>query len=104
MHWVIDFHSSPANFISYLKNSSSKLRSQSPSPKHWLIFSIGRSGFHVNALLNTVTNRIGVELVIADKDGEKSFYYLLEKDKEAIEMEMGSGWNIFECGVKKVPT
>ena len=78
------------NFISYLKNSSSKLRSQSPSPKHWLIFSIGRSGFHVNALLNTVTNRIGVELVIADKDGEKSFYYLLERDKEAIEMEMGS--------------
>ncbi|MBM5783140.1 MAG: DUF4268 domain-containing protein, partial [Pelagibacterales bacterium] len=53
-------------------------------------FSIGRSGFHVNALLNTVTNRIGVELVIADKDGEKAFYHLLADDKEVIEREMGS--------------
>jgi hypothetical protein len=78
------------NFISYLENSSSKLRPQAPTPKHWLTFSIGRSGFHVNALLNTVTNRIGVELVIADKDGEKSFYHLLAKYKEAIEREMGS--------------
>lgn len=78
------------NFISYLENSSSKLRPQAPSPKHWLTFSIGRSGFHVNALLNTVTNRIGVELVIADKDGEKAFYHLLADDKEVIEREMGS--------------
>jgi hypothetical protein len=78
------------NFISYLENSSSKLRPQAPSPKHWLTFSIGRSGFHVNALLNTITNRIGVELVIADKDGEKSFYYLLVNDKEVIEREVGS--------------
>jgi len=78
------------NFISYLENSSSKLRPQAPTPKHWLTFSIGRSGFHVNALLNTVANRIGVELVIADKDGEKSFYHLLENDKEVIEKEMGS--------------
>jgi hypothetical protein len=78
------------NFISYLENSSSKLRPQAPTPKHWLTFSVGRSGFHVNALLNTVTNRIGVELVIADKDGEKLFYHLLAKDKEIIEREMGS--------------
>ncbi len=78
------------NFISYLESSSSKLRPQAPSPKHWLTFSVGRSGFHVNALLNTVTNRIGVELVIADKDGEKLFYHLLAKDKETIEREVGS--------------
>ena len=78
------------NFISYLENSSSKLRPQAPSPKHWLTFSVGRSGFHVNALLNTVTNRIGVELVIADKDGEKLFYHLLANDKDAIEGEVGS--------------
>ena len=78
------------NFISYLENSSSKLRPQSSAPQHWLIFSIGRSGFHVNALLNTVTKRIGVELVIADNNEEKSFYHLLVKDKEVIEREMGS--------------
>ena len=78
------------NFISYLENSSSKLRPQASAPQHWLIFSIGRSGFHVNALLNTVTKRIGVELVIADNNEEKSFYHLLVNDKEVIEREMGS--------------
>lgn len=78
------------SFISYLENSSSKLRPHSPGQQHWLTFAVGRSGFRVNALLNTVINRIGVELTIYDKDGDKSFYQLLEKDKEAIEKEVGS--------------
>lgn len=78
------------SFVLYLENFSSKLRPQDPRPRHWLTFSIGRSGFHVNALLNTVNDRIGVELVITDKDEAKSFYHLLEKDKTAIEVEMGA--------------
>lgn len=76
--------------VDYLEEAKSKLRPQAPTPKHWLTFSIGRSGFHVNALLNTVTNRIGVELVIADKDEGKSFYHLLLSDKDSIEKEVGS--------------
>jgi len=77
------------NFIPYLENSSSKLRPQSPTPKHWLIFSIGRSGFHLAALLNTRENKISVELVITDKNEIKSFYNFLAQDKSTIEAEMG---------------
>jgi Domain of unknown function (DUF4268) len=75
--------------VDYLEEVKSKLRSQEPRPQHWLTFTIGRSGFHLNALLNTRDNKIGVELVIADKDGTKGFYNLLLQDKELIEREMG---------------
>jgi len=77
------------SFVEYLENSSSKLRPQDPRPKHWLTFTIGRSGFHMDALLNTRDKKISVELIITDKGEEKAFYHLLEKDKEEIEREMG---------------
>ena len=75
--------------VDYLDEVKSKLRPQTPTPKHWLTFTIGRSGFHLNTLLNTRENKIGVELVISDKDEAKAFYQLLLKDKEVIEGEMG---------------
>jgi hypothetical protein len=77
------------SFVEYLENSSSKLRPQDPRPKHWLTFTIGRSGFHMDALLNTRDKKISVELIITDKGEEKAFYHLLENDKEAIEREIG---------------
>lgn len=73
--------------VDYLEEVRSKLRPQTPSPKHWLTFTIGRSGFHLNVLLNTRENKIGIELVITDEG--KAFYQLLFKDKEEIEKEMG---------------
>ena len=73
----------------YLEENNSKLRPQDSRPKHWQIFTIGRSGFHLAALLNTRENKIGVELCITDKNEEKAFYHLLEKDKTSIEAEMG---------------
>ncbi len=73
----------------YLEENKSKLRPQDSRPKHWQIFTIGRSGFHLAALLNTRDKKIGVELVIVDKDEAKGFYHLLAKDKSAIEAEIG---------------
>jgi hypothetical protein len=75
--------------VDYLEEVKSKVRPQEPRPQHWLTFTIGRSGFHLNTLLNTRENKIGVELVITDKDEAKAFYHLLLKDKEVIEREMG---------------
>lgn len=75
--------------VDYIEATKSKLRPQDPRPRHWLTFTIGRSGFHLAALLNTRENRIGVELVIVDKDEAKAFYHLLLKDKDQIESEIG---------------
>ncbi len=59
--------------VDYLEEVRSKVRPQEPRPQHWLTFTIGRSGFHLNTLLNTRENKIGVELVITDKDEAKAF-------------------------------
>lgn len=74
----------------YLEENNSKLSPQDSRPKHWQIFTIGRSGFHLAALLNTRDNKIGVELCITDKEGTKAFYHLLKSDRTSIEGEMGS--------------
>ncbi|AUR10515.1 hypothetical protein PhaeoP48_00502 [Phaeobacter inhibens] len=64
-----------------------KLRSQKPLPQHWTTLSIGRSGMHMGAIINTRENRIGVELYLGD-DNANSYYEQLELDRETIEAEL----------------
>lgn len=63
------------------------LRSQKPLPQHWATFSIGRSGMHLGAIINTRENRIGVELYLGD-DNANSYFEQLELDKASIDAEM----------------
>lgn len=76
--------------VDYLESKNSKLRTQDPRPRHWQTFAVGRSHFYINATLNTLSNKISVELCIADKNESKAFYRLLEADKNAIENEVGT--------------
>lgn len=76
--------------VNFLEKRGSKLRTQDPRPKHWQTFAVGRSNFHIDATLNTLNNKISVELCITDKNNAKMFYQLLEKDKMDIENEVGS--------------
>ena len=76
--------------VDYLESTNSKLRTKDPRPRHWQTFAVGRSHFYINATLNTLNNKISVELCIADKNESKAFYNLLEQDKEAIENEIGA--------------
>jgi hypothetical protein len=64
-----------------------KLRSQKPLPQHWTTLSIGRSGMHMGAIINTRENRIGVELYLGD-DNANSYFEQLELDKETIDAEL----------------
>lgn len=63
------------------------LRSQKPLPQHWTTFSIGRSGMHIGAIINTREGRIGVELYLRD-DNANSYFEQLEMDKAVIEAEL----------------
>jgi hypothetical protein len=64
-----------------------KLRSQKPLPQHWTTFSIGRSGMHMGAIINTRENRVGVELYLGDENAN-SYFEQLELDKATIEAEL----------------
>lgn len=73
----------------YLENHDSKLRPQAAGAQHWQIFTIGRSGIHVSALLNSRDKRIGVEICFTHKEHSKAFFNLIKRDQLYIEKEVG---------------
>jgi len=88
------------DFAPKLKEKTT-LRARKPLPQHWMNFSIGRTGFHLGATLNTQSNRLGVELEILDKKNANIYYMMLQQDKIAIENELGFSLNWKELPKKR---
>lgn len=63
------------------------IRPQKPLPQHWTNFSIGRSGMHLAATVNSVGQRIGVELYLRDTDAKEQFKQLAQH-KVQVESEL----------------
>lgn len=59
-----------------------------PQPQPWMAYSIGRTGFHLSAVMVRPKNRIQAELYIAG-DSAKAFFKLLEQQKNVVEQELG---------------
>lgn len=78
------------SFREYVSHHSQILRSQKPLPQHWTNFAIGRSHFHMSALVNTWENKIGVVLTLSGPDA-KPHFHLLNADRDNIESEFGAG-------------
>ena len=76
-----------------LLQRKSAVRSRKPSPRKWATFSIGRAGFWMYAGIDRRENRIGAG-VEWEGANAVAILQLLEKDKAAIEGEIGSalGW------------
>ena len=55
-----------------------------------MAYGIGRSGFHVAAVMRRPRNQIHAELYVSG-DRAKAYFGLLEMQKEAIEQELGYG-------------
>ncbi len=64
------------------------LRSRKPRPQHWTTYSIGRTGMHLGAILDSQKSRIAVELYLGDENA-KSFFGQLKADQVTIEAELG---------------
>jgi len=71
-----------------LASTAPQIRPQKPRMQHWLVSSIGRSGFGLNSIANTRDERIGVELWMSGIGAKKHFADLLPK-KDEIEGELG---------------
>ena len=76
-------------FREYLLKNSKILRPQKPLPQHWTNIAIGRSFFHLVAAVNTWDKQISVYLCLWGPNA-KPHYYLLQKEKDSIEKEMGT--------------
>lgn len=76
------------NFREFLLERSGSIRPQKPLPQHWTNFSIGRSGFWINATVNSRRNKIGSSISFKTL-GTKALYEHFYEMKELIENEFG---------------
>jgi len=77
------------------------LKCQNPSAKHWLILSIGRSGFYLTAKVNSVKSLVRVSLNIKTPESKTAYFQLLDM-KEEVEREYGASLNWRELEEKKI--
>jgi hypothetical protein len=75
-------------FRDYVLANSSILKPQKPLPQNWTNFAIGRSHFHLVAVVNISDKKLTAYLCLSGPNA-KPHYYLLLKNKEEIEKEMG---------------
>jgi hypothetical protein len=59
-----------------------------PQPQSWMAYRIGRSGFHLGAVMIRPKNQIRAELYISG-DRAKAFFGLLKRQQDAIEGQLG---------------
>jgi hypothetical protein len=72
-----------------LEEHSSRIRPRTPRPRHWANFAVGRSGCHLAARVNTRDKCVAVVLTIKKQGEAEALFRLLERDKEAINEEIG---------------
>lgn len=59
-----------------------------PQPQSWMSYPIGRSTFHMGAVMIRPKRQIRSELYISGDDA-KAFFHLLHDQKDAVEAELG---------------
>ena len=70
-----------------LLENSKLITPQKPKPQHWTNFAIGRSKFHMSAVVNTQQKTIGIILVIKG-DNAKAHFNQLFQNKDEIDSEL----------------
>jgi hypothetical protein len=69
----------------YLNNTKSTIKTQSPRPQHWLNISIGKTGYHIAAQVNSREKLIGIWLLILGENHKENYDKLRKKAaKESI--------------------
>lgn len=84
----------------YILDRGSILKPQKPLAQGWASFAIGRSGFHLNSVMNTRDGIVRAELVLDPPDA-KAHFHLLKQEQTAIEAEAGIEMEWTELPEKK---
>jgi hypothetical protein len=75
----------------YLEAHTPGIRTRLPKPRHWINFSIGRTGFHLSARMSTAAHRIRAGLFFRCEDTRdtKAAFALLKVQRADIERIVG---------------
>ena len=76
-------------FNAYLINNDSNFKPRKVRPNHWMTFSLGKSRVWLAALVNTKSRIVSFELAMDGEENRLAIFNLLEKEKHAIEEELG---------------
>lgn len=63
-------------------------KERKPQPQSWMSYSIGRTGFGVNASMARLKQQVRAELYMSNPNA-KAFFHLLHAQKSAVEAELG---------------
>ena len=63
-------------------------KERKPQPQSWMSYSIGRSGFGINASMSRPKRQVRAELYMSNPNA-KAFFHLLYAEKAAIEADLG---------------
>ena len=88
------------DFRKLMEDRGGLVRPVKPAPQHWLVFSIGRSGFFLYTVVNVRNSRIGVQLVIQGPNA-KAHYNLIAGQREEIQAEVDERFQWRELADKK---
>lgn len=75
-------------FREYVMENAKRIKPAKPQPAHWLTFSVGRSHFGADALVDIGKQRIAIRMFVAGPNAT-AHYNLLLAEKEQIEEEFG---------------
>lgn len=87
-------------FRKYVLSQKTFIKPTKPRPQHWMNIAIGRSKFHLSAIIMVKEEAITVDLWIKGP-GRYAHYKLLEDEKEQIESEIGEKLIWYELPDKK---
>lgn len=76
-------------FRDFMLEQNTPLKSQKPSSEYWTDFAIGRSYFHLSAVVGMRDGYLGVMLILTGPHA-KTHYHLLHSQREAIEAQIGA--------------
>lgn len=73
----------------FIGRNNLNIRTQKPLPQHWTNLSIGRSGMNLAATVNSIEQRIGLELYLSNSDSKEQFKQL-EQNKADVEKNINA--------------
>lgn len=84
----------------HLEANESEVSMSKPQAANWMGFGIGRTSFALFATVNSIKQKLGVEVYMYEANA-KTFFHLLYRQKREIESEMGTGLDWQELPGKK---
>lgn len=87
-------------FGEFLIKRKSPIRAQKAQPQNWTTYGVGRTDFHLSAVITAREKCIYADLYIDGPDA-KAYFHLLEQQKAVIESELGEPLDWLELPERK---